>query len=115
MAFIVVVVGALQLSAGELIGLVEAELVGDSPVSLLLLLSVAADGSPERNMWINNWVTKPLTVLTIQFHFLESIDVVVNELVLLKVWLLRRIDVVLHVVVNFLDLVYVDTVVVDHP
>lgn len=35
-----VVVGALQLRAGELIGLVDAELVGESPVSLLLLLSV---------------------------------------------------------------------------
>lgn len=45
-AFIVVVVGALQLSAGELIGLVEAVLVGDPPVSLLLLLSHAAGGNP---------------------------------------------------------------------
>lgn len=41
-----VVVGALQLSAGELMGLVEAVLVGEPPVSLLLLLSVAADGRP---------------------------------------------------------------------
>lgn len=47
MAFIVVVVGALQFSwfgAGELMGLVEAVLVGEPPVSLLLLLSVAAAG-----------------------------------------------------------------------
>lgn len=47
-ALVVVVVGALQLSAGELMGLVDAVLVGDSPVSLLLLLSVVppTDGRP---------------------------------------------------------------------
>lgn len=48
---VVVVVGALQLSAGELIGLVDVVLVGDSPVSLLLLLSVvpAKNGRPNFN------------------------------------------------------------------
>jgi hypothetical protein len=49
----IVVVGALQLSAGELMGLVEAVLVGDPPVSLLLLLSVAADGRPVKGQVIN--------------------------------------------------------------
>ena len=43
MAFIAVDAGAgaLQLTAGELMGRVEA--VGDPPVSLLILLSVAAE------------------------------------------------------------------------
>lgn len=40
------VVDALQFSKGELIGLVDAVLVGDSPVSLLLLLSVVPGGRP---------------------------------------------------------------------
>lgn len=45
--FVVAVVGALQLRVGELMGLVDAELVGESPVSLLLLLSVVpTDGRP---------------------------------------------------------------------
>jgi len=38
-----VVVGALQFSAGELMGLVEAVLLGEPAVSLLLLLSELPD------------------------------------------------------------------------
>jgi len=44
----VVVVGALQLRAGEFTGLVDLELEGEPPVSLLLLPSL--DGKPKKKL-----------------------------------------------------------------